>query len=366
MTDTFPPAADAVAHGPALHAFCHALPKAELHCHLLGAIRPATFHELARRSGGISAEQIDGLFAHGEKRQGAIPGLRALENHVLRHPDDLYRLTREYLEDARAHNVLYAEFFWNPTGVVQHSGLSYAALQDAIVQAVRDAERDLGITGRLIPAIDREAPPAAAVEMVAWMAAARREEVPGIGIDYREALGPPEWFEQAYADARRAGLKTTAHAGEFGLPWTNVKTALDILGVDRLDHGYTVIDNPELAERCLERGMVFTVVPANSYYLRTLPPDRWALDHPIRRMLALGLKIHPNSDDPTLHNVTPTQAWAMMVEQFGCTPAGLRTLMHNGLDGAWVDDERREAWRADWDARFTQLLQAHFPGSPAA
>lgn len=365
MSTSFDPAPDALAQGPALHAFCHALPKLELHCHLLGAIRQDTFHELARRSGGISAEQIDGLFAHGEKRQGAIPGLRALENHVLRKPDDLYRLTREYLEDARAHNVLYTEFFWNPTGVVQHSGLSYAVLQDAIVQAIVDAERDLGIVGRLVPAIDREAPPQAAVEMVAWMTAARREEVPGIGIDYREALGPPELFVQAYADARQAGLKTTAHAGEFGLPWTHVQTAFDTLKVDRMDHGYTVVDNPELTARMLERGMIFTVVPANSYYLRTMAPDRWALDHPIRRMLALGLRIHPNSDDPTLHNITPTQAWAMMVEQFGCAPSELRTLMHNGLDGAWMDTSRREAWRSEWDARFDQLLQEYFPMTPA-
>ncbi|WP_051236615.1 adenosine deaminase family protein [Ottowia thiooxydans] len=365
MTSTFVPSADALAQGSAVHAFCHALPKVEIHCHLLGAIRQDTFHELARRSGGISTEQIDGLFAHGEKRQGAIPGLRALENHVLRRPDDLYRLTREYLEDARAHNVLYTEFFWNPTGVVQHSGLSYAVLQDAIVQAALDAERDLGIVGRLVPAIDREAPPQAAVEMVGWMAAARREEVPGIGIDYREGLGAPELFTQAYADARAAGLKTTAHAGEFGLPWTNVKTALDTLQVDRIDHGYTAIDNPELTERLRKRGMVFTVVPANSYYLRTLAPERWALDHPIRRMLALGLKIHPNSDDPTLHNITPTQAWAMMVEQFGCAPAELRALMHNGLDGAWIETGRREAWRTEWDARFDQLLQEYFPSTPA-
>jgi adenosine deaminase len=361
MTDPFVPAADAAAQGPALHAFCRALPKVELHCHLLGAIRQATFHELAQRQGGISPEQIDGLFAHGEKRQGAIPGLRALESHVLRRPDDLYRLTREYLEDARAHNVLYTEFFWNPTGVVRHSGLSYRVLQDAIVQAANDAERDLGIVGRLVPAIDREAPPAEADEMVAWMVAARRDEVPGIGIDYREALGAPELFASAYAAARSAGLRTTAHAGEYGMPWTNVQTAVDTLGVDRIDHGYTVVDRPELVQRCLERGIVFTIVPANSYYLRTLTPERWALDHPIRRMLAFGLKVHPNSDDPTLHNISPTQAWSMMVEQFGCSIEDLRGLMHNGLDGAWIDAARRERWRADWSARFDALVQQHFP-----
>jgi len=363
MTDPFVPAADAVAQGADLHAFCQALPKVELHCHLLGAIREATFRELAQRQGGITPEQITGLYAHGEKRQGAIPALRALEQHILRHPDDLYRLTREYLEDAHAHHVLYTEFFWNPTGVVKHSGLPYRVLQDAIVRAVNDARQDLGIISRLIPSIDREASPGEAEEMVAWMVAARCDEVPGIGMDYREALGPPEHFVAAYAAARRAGLRTTVHAGEYGMPWKNVQTAVDALGVDRIDHGYTIIDRPELVQRCVERAMVFAIVPANSYYLRTLPPERWALDHPIRRMLALGLKVHPNSDDPALHNISPTRAWCMMVEQFGCRIDDLRTLMLNGLDGAWMDDELRARWRTDWNARFDALKAQYFPAA---
>ena len=195
-----------------------------------------------------------------------------------------------------------------------------------------------GITGRLIAAIDREASPEAAVEMVQWVIDNRCDEVIGIGIDYRENDRPPELFTQAYADARRAGLKTTAHAGEFGMPWTNVRTALDLLQVDRIDHGYTVVDRPEFARECAERGVIFTVVPTNSYYLRTLPPERWALDHPIRRMPGLGLRIHPNTDDPTLHKVTPTAAWLMMVRDFGFGRDDLRGFMHNGLDGAWIDD----------------------------
>ena len=124
--------------------------------------------------------------------------------------------------------------------------------------------------------------------MVQWVIANRHEHVTGIGIDYREVDRPPELFIHAYALARSAGLKTTAHAGEFGMPWTNVRIAVEQLAVDRVDHGYTVLDNPELTRRCGERGIVFTVVPSNSYYRRTLAPERWALDHPIRHMPAAG------------------------------------------------------------------------------
>ena len=116
-------------------------------------------------------------------------------------------------------------------------GLSYPSVLAAMRRAIADAQADFGIIGRLVPAIDREAPPAAASEMVQWVIDHRCDEVPGIGIDYREADGPPRAFVDAYAAARRAGLKTTAHAGEFGLPADNVRIALDELQVDRIDHG---------------------------------------------------------------------------------------------------------------------------------
>src|SRR5713226_3121730 len=118
--------------------------------------------------------------------------------------------------------------------------------------------RPARLLSRAFPMRRRRQRSSAAVEMVAWVAAHRVPEVVGIGIDYRENDRPPELFWKAYRDASRAGLKTTAHAGEFGMPWTNVETALDLLAVDRIDHGYTVLDNPVLAQRCAESGIVFT------------------------------------------------------------------------------------------------------------
>jgi len=208
---------------------------------------------------------------------------------------------------------------------------------------------------RLVPAIDREASPAAALELVGWMAAHRREATIGLGIDYRETEGPPERFAEAYRRAKRHGFRLTAHAGEFGCGWKNVRTALDELGVERIDHGYTAIDEPEFARRCAERGIVFTVVPTNSYYLRTLAPERWALDHPIRRVPGAGLRIHPNTDDPTLHGVTPTGAWRTMVDAFGFGLDDLRGFLLNGLDGAWIDEATRTRWKAEWVREFDRL-----------
>jgi adenosine deaminase len=352
-----PAARTGLAVTPAHRAFFQAMPKVELHCHLLGAVRRETFIALAERGNApIERAEIEAFYTRGEKPVGVLRVLRALDEHLLTRPDDLHRIAYEYLQDAAAHTVRHAEFFWNPTGTVRVSKIAYPDAQAALVQAIRDARRDFGISGLLIPSIDREADPDEAVEMVEWMKASRADEVAGIGIDYRETDRPPELFWKAYREAREAGFRTTAHAGEFGCPWRNVETAVELLQVDRLDHAYTIVDNPELARRTAERGIVVTVVPTNSYYMRTLPPERWAELHPIRRMPALGLRIHPNTDDPTLHKVTPSEAWELMYSHFGFSLSELKGFALNGIDGAWVDEITKSHWRAEWTQELDRQL----------
>ena len=338
------------------HAFFAAIPKVELHCHLLGAIRHRTFADLVRkRQAPISQTEIASFYERGSKPVGVLRVLRALEAHLLLEADDFRRITYEYLEDAAVETVLHAEFFWNPTATMRDAGLLYREAQAGILAGIRDAATDFGISALLIPAIDREAGASEALEMVEQVVAHGDPAVPGIGIDYRENDRPPELFAQAYALARRSGLRTTAHAGEFGMPWHNVATAVDVLGVDRVDHGYTIVDNPELAARYAERGIVFTVVPTNSYYLRTLAPERWALDHPIRRMAELGLALHPNTDDPTLHQISPAGAWQLMVSHLGFEVADLRAMMLHGIDGSWANENSKARWRAEWPVRFDTI-----------
>ncbi len=138
-----------------LIGFLRAMPKAEIHCHLLGTVRYATFVELAERSRApLERAEIDGFYTRGEKPVGVLRvlrALRALDAHLITRPDDLYRITREYLEDASGHGVRYSEFFWNPTGSVRESRIPYGAAQAAIVAAMREAD------------------PEAAVEMVDWV-----------------------------------------------------------------------------------------------------------------------------------------------------------------------------------------------------
>ncbi|CAN5247503.1 adenosine deaminase [soil metagenome] len=342
--------------------FFDRMPKVELHCHLLGAVRRDTFVDLvAKRNAPITAAEIASFYERGEKPVGVLRVLRALEQHLLLDADDFRRITYEYLPDAASDAVAHAEFFWNPTATMRDAGLAYREAQTGIVAGIAEAQADFGINALLIPAIDREASPAEALEMVEQMIVHRHPKVAGIGIDYRETDRPPELFAEAYALARRHGLRATAHAGEFGTPWTNVATAVDLLGVDRIDHGYTIVDNPDLARAYADRGILFTIVPTNSYYLRTLDPDRWALDHPIRRMAELGLAIHPNTDDPTLHHVSPGGAWALMASHLGFDVTALRTMMLNGIEGCWADEDAKAGWRSEWPALFDALAASAWP-----
>ena len=282
-----------------LQGFLRRIPKVELHCHLLGTVRKATMKAMAARNGARTTEdEIEAFYVRGEKPVGVLAIFREQEAHILKTPADFRRIAYEYLEDAAAHTVRYAEIYWNPTGNLRHTDLSYAELQGAVLAGMADAERDFGIASNLIPSIDREAPPEDAVRMVRLMIANPDPRVPGIGIDYRETGNPPEKFAEAYALAREAGFRLTAHAGEFGEPWNNVETALDLLKVERLDHAYTVLDNPEMTARCAAEGIVITVVPTNSYYLRTLDRAEWAQKHPIRRMGRAGCASTPTRTTP--------------------------------------------------------------------
>jgi adenine deaminase len=351
---------------PLPESFFRELPKVELHCHLLGSVQRATLTDWVRRAKApISMEEIESFYTRGDKPVGVLRVLRALERELMRAPEDLERLTLEYLQSAAAHRVRYAEFFWNPTGAARDSGIRYGDGLAAIRRAIADAETAWGITGRLIPAIDREASPDEALEMVGWVVAHPCDEVVGLGIDYRETDRPPELFAAAFALAKRHGLKATAHAGEFGCPWTHVRTAVELLKVDRIDHGYTIVDAPEVARELAARGIVFTVVPTNSYYLRTLPRERWTLDHPIRAMPAFGLAIHPNTDDPTLHLVTPSEAWRKMHADFGFGVDALRAFMRHGLDGAWIDATTRARWGREFEQGFDAALAAAVTPAPA-
>lgn len=334
--------------------FFQTFPKAELHCHLLGTISKETFEDLTKESGAkISQQTIDEFYVRGEKPVGVLRIFRALESQILSKPEFLKRITKEHMKRVSEQGVRYIEFYWNWTGLKHF--MSFADAQKAICDGLREGEKHYGVIGRLIPAIDREASPEEAMELVEEMIRHRDPKTIGLGIDYRETGHEPENFWKAFKAAKKAGFKITIHAGEFGEHWRNVETALILLGADRIDHGYTIVENAALVSKAKASGVHFAVVPTNSYYLRTFSDEEWAREHPIRKMAELGLKIFPNSDDPAMHHVSISEAWLLMFNWLGFSLADLRAMLEHSIEAAWADAKQKKAWKSEWLREFDQL-----------
>jgi adenine deaminase len=338
-----------------LYEFFRSVPKPELHVHLTGAVEPKTLIALAKKNAiALPVDDVEAqLYKRGKGKdvETILPTLKIICESLLE-TDDFRRIAYDTQKSAALVGVHYREIFWNPTDHATIGGVSYQAALSGLKAGLKEAEQDYGIIGRLIPSIDRESSPEAGVEMVEWVIANPCSEVIGIGMDYMEINNPPEKFWKAYQLARQSGLRCTAHAGEFLEPARNVETCLDLLKCERIDHGYTIIDNPELVQRCRNEGMIFTVVPTNTTYLKVLAGQDFSKVHPLRKMADMGLKIFPNSDDPPLHHTDPARAFADMITEFGFTLANTRDFLCNAIDAAWVDDGTKKDWKHAWLAEF--------------
>ncbi|MGY9075563.1 MAG: adenosine deaminase family protein, partial [Acidimicrobiales bacterium] len=199
--------------------------------------------------------------------------------------------------------------------------------------------------------------PELAVEMVETLLAHPREEVIGIGMDYAEANFPPEVFWKSYRMAERAGYRLTAHQAEDASP-RNIETCLDLLGCDRVDHGYHVVEDEAIMRRCRDEGVVFTCTPVSTAWVYF--NDDFD-NHPISQMREFGLKISLDCDDPPMFKTDPTNDMVMAHNHMGFEVEDFRQSMLNGIDGAWIGEPDKRAMRRQWadefDALATQLEQ---------
>lgn len=338
-----------------LYEFFRAVPKPELHVHLHGAVAPETLVDLATKNSVPlpDGDVRDTLYVRkaGGEVQSILPTLKIICRSMVAQ-DDFARVAYDIQKSAAECGVRYREIFWNPTDHATIANVPYATAVDGLIEGLTAAELEFGIIGRLIPSIDREGTPEAAYEMVEWVVNNPRDAVIGLGMDYLETGHPPEKFWKSYRLAAEHGLRRTAHAGEFLEPARNIETCLDLLDCERIDHGYTIVDAPELATRCVDAGIPFSIVPTNTTYIKTLSGDAFHKRHPIRKMGQMGLRIFPNSDDPPLHHTDPARAFADMITEFGFTLTDTREFLRNAIDAAWVDDATKRDWNQDWLAEF--------------
>ncbi|MEX0153457.1 hypothetical protein MRBLMI1_002706 [Microbacterium sp. LMI1-1-1.1] len=350
------------------------MPKVDLHCHLIGTVRASTFAELARREGLALPAEPERVFADINSLPPdpalyrdtvvSVPQGRSVDEpevsyslfqvsawvvQLLRSPEDLTRIVYEAFEDAHRSGTRHLELFFD--SVPEHlAGLGYRGSVEAYADGIRLAERDFGMTGRMIAGIDRSRSGEEALALVREVVDNPHEYVAGIGLDNLETAGPPERFVDAYRLAGEAGLGRTAHSSEHAPTAANTTTCLDLLGCDRIDHGYFVLEDPAVVERVRRDGVVFTVASTTSR--RSWRPWRRAS---IRAMLDAGLRVTPCSDDPGMFPTTLTDEYRLAAGPIGATHAQLRDMVRNGVEASWLPEGERAALLADVTAELDAL-----------
>ena len=309
-----------------------ALPKAELHLHIEGSLEPEMLFEMARRN------EIDVPFSSVEdvKRAYEFSQLQDFLDiyyqgmNVLRTEQDFYDLTYAYLARVHADNVVHVEIFFDPQGHTER-GISFETVITGITRALKDGETEFGITSRLIMCFLRHLDEAAAFETLEqaepWL-----EHLSGVGLDSSELGHPPSKFERVFQKAAELGLKRVAHAGEEGPP-EYVWEALDLLKIDRLDHGNRAMEDTDLIQRLAREGMTLTVCPLSNQKLCVVTDLR---DHPIKTMLDAGLMATVNSDDPSYFGGYVNDNFEAIIEALDLDETHIRTLAENSFKGSFL------------------------------
>jgi adenosine deaminase len=331
--------------------FLRRVPKAELHCHFEGTVRPRTFADLAAKHGvELPTTDADKLYDYDSIYEFLV--IFGMVSSTLIDQDDFARTCYESIEDGvKLGNLKYREMFFNPT-LHTKRGVAYKTVVDGLVDGVKVAESDFGVKCRLIADVYRQDPPETAREMVEQVLEHRREEVIGLGMDGAEAPDPPEKFIDAYRLAGQGGLRLTAHACEDA-PARNITTCLDLLGCERIDHGYHVLGDEAVVNRCRDEGIYFTVCPTATAVCYFDPEDYTS--HPIREMVAKDLKVMINSDDPPMFHTDIGSEYAKMVQAAEWEPAQVREFCLNGVDGSWMTDDEKHALRAEFVEELDRL-----------
>jgi adenosine deaminase len=326
------------------------VPKVELHCHVEGTLRPDTVVDLARRHDiALPTTDVDRIYAY-ETIYEFLEIFRLVNSTVIER-EDFARVAYESLEDGvKLGNLKYREMFFNPT-LHTPRGVAMATVIDGLIDGCKAAQTDLGVGCFLIADVYRQDPPEAARQMVEDVIANRRPELIGLGMDAAEAPDPPEKFVDAFRLAGEAGLHRTSHSAEDGPP-ANIITCLDVLGCERIDHGYHVLDDDAVVARCRDQGVYFTCCPTSTAVVYGWPD---LTTHPITKMIAAGLNVMLNSDDPTMFHTDIGKEYVDFCGQNGYGPEVVRRLVRNGVEAAWLDDGEKAAMRRAFDAELDAL-----------
>ena len=310
-----------------------AIPKAELHMHIEGSLEPELMFALARRNHIAlpfkSVEEVRAAYAFSNLQD--FLDIYYAGAGVLRTEEDFYDLGMAYFRRLKADGGVHSEMFFDPQTHTDR-GIPFAVAIDGLTCAMADAERDLGITSKLILCFLRHLDEEAAFATLK-SAEPYLERLTGVGLDSSEVGHPPSKFARVFKAAGERGLKLVAHAGEEGPP-AYVWEALDVLKVDRIDHGNRSLEDDKLVARLARDGMTLTVCPLSNLKLCVVDDMK---AHPLPRMLNAGLKPTVNSDDPAYFGGYLNDNYRAVASATGLDQADLTVLAKNSFTGSFLD-----------------------------
>jgi adenosine deaminase len=329
-----------------LDTFIAGLPKAELHMHIEGSLEPETMFALAQRNGvEIPYDSVEAVrAAYSFSNLQDFLDIYYQGADVLRTEEDFCDLACAYFERAAADNVVHAEIFFDPQTHTAR-GIAFDTVMRGLLAGMADAEARHGISAKLILCFLRhldEADAFVTLEQARpWL-----DRIAAVGLDSSELGHPPEKFARVFAAAAALGLKRVAHAGEEGPP-SYVYEALDLLGIDRLDHGNRSLEDAALTERLARERMTLTVCPLSNLKLCVVPDME---SHPIDAMLRAGLRVTINSDDPAYFGGYVNDNYRAAATGRGLTRDDLATLARNSFLGSFLSEEEKAGHLARLDA----------------
>ncbi|MBB6424878.1 adenosine deaminase [Sphingopyxis sp. JAI128] len=327
-------------------AFIGGLPKAELHLHIEGSLEPELMFELAQRNNVAipfaSVDEVRAAYAFSNLQDFLDIYYQGMG--VLHTEQDFHDLTAAYLARAHADAVRHVEIFFDPQGHTDR-GIAFETVVSGITRALDDARVRYGMTSKLIMCFLRHLSEAEA-EKTLDEALPHLDRIDGVGLDSSEVGHPPAKFRHVFARARTLGLKLVAHAGEEGPP-AYVREALDLLKVDRIDHGNRSLEDPALVARLASEGMTLTVCPLSNLKLCVVED---IAAHPLRTMLDAGLRATVNSDDPSYFGGYVNANYLAVADALDLSKNDLITLARNSFTGSFLDDIDKAKHLAAMDA----------------
>jgi len=310
------------------------LPKAELHLHIEGSFEPELMFEIAKRNAiklpYASIDELKGLYNFNNLQEFLDIYYQGVG--VLQKEQDFYDLTWAYLQRAKADNVVHTEIMFDPQSHTNR-GIPLATAINGIARALEDGQNKLGISSYLIFSLLRHLSEEECLQTLE-QGVAFQDKFIAIGLDSSEMGNPPEKFTKLYARATELGLLKVAHAGEEG-PAQYVWSAIDTLGVDRIDHGNRCLDDNKLVDYIVAKDLTLTVCPLSNLKLCVVDDLK---NHPIKTMLDKGLNATVNSDDPAYFGGYVNDNFIAIAEALDLSNEDIVQLVKNSFKGSFLSE----------------------------